>query len=75
MRTQNDRIRAHLEAGHSITPLEALRLFGCLRLSARIYDLKGDGLTIVAVPTPIDGNRTVATYRLVNSTPERRDHV
>ncbi|HBL74270.1 MAG: hypothetical protein A2W90_18120 [Bacteroidetes bacterium GWF2_42_66] len=44
--SQNQQIRAHLEAGKSITPLEALRKFNCLRLGARIYNLKGIGLPI-----------------------------
>jgi len=38
--SQNERIKQHLEMGRSITPLAALRLYGCLRLGARIYDLK-----------------------------------
>lgn len=70
MRTQTARIRAHLEAGHSITPLDALKLFGCLRLSARIYDLKEQGVAIVAMPTVVDGGKVVATYRLLKSSPE-----
>lgn len=41
--TQNQLIKKHLEAGNSITPLEALEKFGCLRLGARIYDLRTKG--------------------------------
>lgn len=37
--SQNKAILQHLQKGHSITPLEALHLFGCFRLSARIHDL------------------------------------
>ncbi len=33
-------IEAHLLSGKSITPLEALRRWGCLRLGARIYGLR-----------------------------------
>lgn len=40
------RIRKHLEAGNSITPLQALNKFSCFRLGARIYDLKELGLKI-----------------------------
>ena len=39
-KSQNEAIREYLEAGHSITPLEALNKFGCFRLGARIADLK-----------------------------------
>jgi hypothetical protein len=44
--SQNERIRRHLEAGKTITPLEALSLFGCFRLGARIHNLKETGLAI-----------------------------
>lgn len=37
--TQNSKIEKYLRSGRSITALEALTLFGCFRLSGRIYDL------------------------------------
>ena len=40
MNNQNKQIREYLELGFKLTPLEALNKFGCLRLGARIYDLK-----------------------------------
>jgi hypothetical protein len=46
MDSQNQLIRKHLEAGKSLTPLDALYKFGCFRLGARIYDLKQQGLKI-----------------------------
>jgi hypothetical protein len=45
--TQKDKIKAHLESGKSITPLEALNLFGCFRLASRISELKREGMDIV----------------------------
>ena len=33
--SQKDRILDYLMEGHSLTPLEALNLFGCFRLGAR----------------------------------------
>ena len=45
-KTQNMRILKHLKAGKTITALQALRQFGCLRLSARILDLKKIGFEI-----------------------------
>lgn len=39
-------IRERLLSGEAITPLEALRDFGCYRLASRISDLKKEGLTI-----------------------------
>ena len=38
--SQNRAILAHLQAGRTITPLEALHFYNCFRLSARIYDLR-----------------------------------
>lgn len=38
--TQDDQILAHLQAGQRITPLEALHLYGCFRLAARIHELR-----------------------------------
>lgn len=58
-------IRQHLESGKSITPLEALRLYGCFRLGARIYDLRAEGMTIETNLIEEDGKR-FAEYRLAN---------
>jgi hypothetical protein len=41
MMTQNDQILRYLEAGN--TPMDALRLFGSFRLSARIFELRQKG--------------------------------
>ena len=45
-KTQQQHIREYLEAGNSITPLEALEKFGCFRLGAQIFDLKKKGMSI-----------------------------
>lgn len=46
--TQREQIRARLLNGKSVTPLEALNLFGCFRLAAQICDLKKqEGLPII----------------------------
>lgn len=39
-------IKEWLEAGNTITPLDALEHFGCFRLSAQIFNLKKMGLHI-----------------------------
>ena len=44
--TQEARILAALQSGHRVTPLVALRRFGCFRLGARIYALKRKGYKI-----------------------------
>jgi hypothetical protein len=42
MSTQCEQILAHLKE-RPITPLEALDLYGCFRLVARVWDLRQDG--------------------------------
>lgn len=44
--TQNEIILKHLETYGKITPYQALREYGCLRLGARIWDLRDDGYVI-----------------------------
>ena len=44
---QTKKILEWLKAGHSITPLEALQKFGCMRLSGRIYDIRHMGYNII----------------------------
>lgn len=61
--TQCAQIRAALEAGERLTPLDALHRFRCFRLGARIWDLKREGLPIVADRVKV-GEATVAEYRL-----------
>lgn len=41
--TQSQQILNHLREHGSITPMTALAEYGCMRLGARIYDLKACG--------------------------------
>jgi hypothetical protein len=59
--SQNTAIRNHLRNGDSITPLDALFLFGCLRLSARIKDLRDKGEPI-QMQMVKDGKKHYARY-------------
>jgi len=54
----------HLENGNKITALEALNLFGCFRLGARIYDLKKLGHEIESDMIKIPSGKMVAEYSL-----------
>lgn len=49
VRGQTKAIKEHLEAGHTLTNKEAVDLFGCYRLSARIKELRGAGMDIRTV--------------------------
>lgn len=45
-KSQNRQILDYLMRGNEITPIDALNLFGCFRLGARIYDLRAKGYPI-----------------------------
>lgn len=47
--SQNAKILAHMKRGLTITPLQALDLFGCMRLSARIDELEEMGYSVYRV--------------------------
>jgi hypothetical protein len=44
--TQEQAILKYMKTVGPITPMEALRYFGCFRLSARILELRQEGHTI-----------------------------
>ena len=46
--TQNEKILNHLENRGSITPLEAMDLYGIMRLGTRIHELKKAGYPVSA---------------------------
>ena len=62
--TQCDRILRHLKTGATITAIEALNMFGCFRLAARISDLRKAGNDIVTDKVTTSGGKHVAQYRL-----------
>lgn len=66
MKTQCDNIREHLVSGKSITPIDALNLYGCFRLGARIADLKKQGMDIhTDIIHDKRNDKRYASYRLV----------
>ena len=74
MMTQGQAILAHLKAHGHITSYEAFELYGCTRLSARIFDFRKLGYNIMTSDTTTKnryGNTvTYATYILVDSEPK-----
>ena len=62
--TQAQKILRDLKRGKRITPLDALKNYGCMRLAARIYDLKFQGHNIIQRMKSIKGGVEVAEYRL-----------
>ena len=55
--SQNEAILNHLRAGGSLTALDALRLYGCLRLAARIKELESYGVRIAHATIKANGKR------------------
>lgn len=44
--SQNGMILAYLQNGHTLTQAEAISLFGCYRLGARIFEIREQGFDI-----------------------------
>lgn len=68
--SQRDLILAYMEKNGSITPKDAYREFGCLRLAAQIFNLKSEGIAISTTRETVKnkyGNTTCyARYSLCN---------
>ena len=62
--SQSERIAAWLRRGRSLTPLRALDLFNCMRLGARVLELKRAGMTIESQKVKTPGGAWVARYRI-----------
>lgn len=60
--SQNALIKGWLLNGKSITPMEALNMFGCFRLSARIANLRDEGLAVVTDMVTINDKRVARYY-------------
>lgn len=60
--SQNALIKGWLLNGNSITPMEALNMFGCFRLSARIANLRDEGLPVVTDMVTINDKRVARYY-------------
>ena len=65
--TQTNAILGWLQAGRTITPLEALELFGCMRLAARIHELRALGHAISETKVTTRSGKKIAEYRLLLS--------
>ena len=60
--SQNAQISSYLSTGKTLTSIEALRMFGTFRLSARIHNLKDKGLNIKAKSLSLASGKRVAQY-------------
>lgn len=58
--TQTDRILKALQSGQKLTPMAALKRFGCFRLAARVYELRRKGYDVVATTVKRSGKHHAA---------------
>lgn len=58
--TQTQQIKAALQSGAAITPIDALNQYGCFRLAARIDELRREGLDIETITQTRNGKRYAA---------------
>jgi hypothetical protein len=63
-KTQRDSIKQFLLSGSSLTPLEALSLFGAYRLAAHIEVLRSRGMFIVTTMNRDATGRSYARYHI-----------
>ena len=61
--SQADSILQYLAQGNTITPLEALAMFGTLRLSERCREIEALGVPIIHTPVQV-GKKRVMSYKL-----------
>ena len=60
--SQNAKILAYLQEGNKLTALNALKLFGCMRLGSRIFDLRERGHNITKEMITLVNGKRVAEY-------------
>ena len=64
--SQKEAILKHLKSGRILTALDALSKFDCMRLGARIYDLREEGHKIETNMVKISKTKKIAVYRYAN---------
>jgi hypothetical protein len=57
------KIHALLLRGYKLTPMQALEKWGCMRLGARIHELRKSGVDVITTPITRNG-KTFAQYHL-----------
>ena len=62
--TQSDMILDALLRGETLTPLDALKKYGCFRLGARIWDLRHSGYQIDRKMIEVGDGKHVAEYSI-----------
>lgn len=60
--SQCAKIKDWLMSGNKLTSLEALNLFGCMRLASRIHDLRERGLDVKTERIQVPSGKYVTQY-------------
>ena len=68
--SQNQRILSYLQDGYSITAMSALKKFGCLRLAARVANLRAKHEIITDMIDDPKSKKRYASYRLAGVIPK-----
>ena len=63
--SQNAMILEWMDKGNTITSLQALDMFGCLRLASRIFDLRERGHNIKKEKVTLPSGKMVTRYSLI----------
>lgn len=64
MTPQAQKVLKHLKRKKSITPLEAIGVYGIYRLAARIHELRQAGIAVITQMNKDEQFRPYARYRL-----------
>ena len=70
--SQKKQIQKYLEEGHTLTQLEALKLFRCFRLASRMNDLKKEDVPFESVMVTTRTNKHVKAYYIPEAFANRR---
>ena len=62
--SQNQKIANYLNKKKAITPIQALKMFGCFRLAARISDLRNNGMNIKTKIISTKNGANIASYSI-----------
>lgn len=65
MTPQAQKVLKHLKRKKSITPLEAIGVYGIYRLAARIFEIRSAGHDVITLMNKDEQDRPYARYRLV----------
>lgn len=69
--SQERKIMGHMFRGNRITPLDALNLYGCERLAARVADIKKRGIDVKSEYVTLPNGKRVKSYWIEDKYPTK----